>query len=77
MAKKQKHKGYFKDESDTFIIQKLMHDIIEWCKLPEAIELRKKLGYNHHNIMVWEETSIAEKIIKLFPNENIVLNKKI
>ena len=26
--------------------------------------------------MVWEETSIAEKIIKLFPNENIVLNKK-
>ena len=26
--------------------------------------------------MVREETSIAEKIIKLFPNENIVLNKK-
>ena len=26
--------------------------------------------------MVWEETSIAEKIIKLFPNDNIVLNKK-
>ena len=26
--------------------------------------------------MVWEETSIAEKMIKLFPSENIVLNKK-
>ena len=26
--------------------------------------------------MVWEETSIAEKIIKLFPNENIVINEK-
>ena len=26
--------------------------------------------------MVREETSIAEKIIKLFPNENILLNKK-
>ena len=26
--------------------------------------------------MVREEISIAEKIIKLFPNENIVLNKK-
>ena len=26
--------------------------------------------------MVHEETSIAEKIIKLFPKENIVLNKK-
>ena len=25
--------------------------------------------------MVHEETSIAEKIMKLFPNENIVLNK--
>ena len=27
--------------------------------------------------MAWEKTSIAEKIIKLFPRENIVLNKKI
>ena len=26
--------------------------------------------------MVREETSIAEKIIKLFPHKNIVLNKK-
>ena len=26
--------------------------------------------------MIREETSIAEKIIKLFPKENIVLNKK-
>ena len=26
--------------------------------------------------MVPEETSIAEKIIKLFPDENIVLNKR-
>ena len=26
--------------------------------------------------MICEETSIAEKIIKLFPEENIVLNKK-
>ena len=26
--------------------------------------------------MVREDTSIAEKIVKLFPHENIVLNKK-
>ena len=26
--------------------------------------------------MVWEDISIAEKTIKLFPKENIVLNKK-
>ena len=26
--------------------------------------------------MAREETSLAEKIIKLFPNENVVLNKK-
>ena len=26
--------------------------------------------------MIREETSTAEKIIKLFPDENIVLNKK-
>ena len=46
------------------------------CKLPEAIELRKKLGYSHGDIMVWEETSIAEKIIKLFPRKDIALDKK-
>ena len=27
--------------------------------------------------MIREETSIAEKLIKLFPKENIVLNKKL
>ena len=34
------------------------------------------MGYNHDDIIVCEETSIAEKIIKLFPKENIVLSKK-
>ena len=58
------------------IIERLTRDITERCKLPKAIELRKKLGYNHNDIMICEETSIAEKIIKLFPKENIVLNKK-
>ena len=73
---KQKYKAYFKGKEGAFIVEKLARDIIEHCKLPEAIELRKKLGYNHDDIMVREETSIAEKIIKLFPKENIVLNKK-
>ena len=73
---KEKYKAFFEGEAGIFIIEKLTRDIIERCKLPEAIELRKKLGYNHDDIMVREETSIAEKIIKLFPNENIVLNKK-
>ena len=72
---KQKYKAFFENEKGIFMIEKLTRDIIEHCKLPEAIELRKKLGYNHDNVMVREETSIAEKI-KLFPNENIVLNKK-
>ena len=30
----------------------LTRDIIGCCKLPKAIELRKKLGYNHDNIMI-------------------------
>ena len=72
---KQKYKAYFEGEAGIFIIEKLTRDIIEHCKLQEAIELRKKLGYNHNDIMVCEETSIAEKILKLFPDENIVLNK--
>ena len=73
---KQKYKTFFESEGNIFIIEKHAHDITERCKLPKATELRKKLGYNHDDIMVREETSIAEKIIKFFPNENIVLNKK-
>ena len=73
---KQKYKAFFKGEEGAFIIEKLTRDVIERCKLPKAIELRIKLGYNHEDIVVLEETSIAEKILKLFSNENIVLNKK-
>ena len=73
---KRKYKAFFDGETGNFFIEKLTRDITERCKLPEAIELRKKLGYNHDDIMIREETSIAEKIIKLFPKENIVLNKK-
>ena len=73
---KQKNKPYFKGETGVFVIEKLTHDTTERCRLPEAIELRQKLGYNHNDIMVWEDTSIAEKIIKVFLYENIVLNKK-
>ena len=71
---KEKYKTFFKGEKGIFIIEKLTRDIIEH-KLAEAIKLRKKLGHNNDNIMVREVTSIAQKIIKLFPNENIVLNK--
>ena len=74
--RRRKYKAFFKNEKGIFIIEKLTRDIIERFKLPKAIELRKKLGYNHNNIMVREETSIAEKIIEIFPHENIVLNKK-
>ena len=64
---KQKYKGFFDGETGIFIIEKLTPDIIERFKLPEAIELRKILGCNHDDINVREETSIAEKIIKIFP----------
>ena len=64
---KEKYKAFFEGEAGIFIIEKLIWDIIEHCKLPEAIELRRKIGYNHNDIMIREETSIAEKIIKHFP----------
>ena len=38
--------------------------------------MRKKLGYDHDGIIIREEISISEKIIKLFPHKNIVLIKK-
>ena len=43
---------YRRNETGIFIIEKLIRAIIERCKLPENIELRKKLGYNYDNIMV-------------------------
>ena len=73
---KEKYKTFFEGEAGIFIIEKLTRDTIERCKLLEAIELRKQLVYNHDDIMIREETSIAEKIIKLFPKENIKLNNK-
>ena len=39
---KQKYKAYFKGERGIFIIEKLTRVIIEHCKLPEAMELRKR-----------------------------------
>ena len=48
-SQKKKYKSFFKDKNGIFIIEKLTRDIIERCKLPKAIELRKKLGYNHDN----------------------------
>ena len=47
----EKYKAIFEGEEGAFIIEKLAHDIIERCKLPKGIEIRKKLGYNHGNIM--------------------------
>ena len=39
---KQKYKALFEGEIGIFTIEKLTRNIIERCKLPEAIELRKK-----------------------------------
>ena len=69
---KEKYKVFFEGEKGIFIIEKLACDITERCKLPEAIEVGKKIGYKYDNILFCEETLIAEKIIKLFPHENIV-----
>ena len=52
---KQKYKAYLEGETGIFIIKKLTRDIIEHCKLPQAIELRKKLGYNHDDIMIHDK----------------------
>ena len=60
--KENKNKVFFRDKDGIFIIEKLTCDRIDRCKLPKATELRKKLGYNHNNIIICEETSIAEKI---------------
>ena len=62
---KEKCKAFFEGETGIFIIEKLTRDMIERILL-EAIELRKELGCNLDVVMVREETSIAEKLEKLF-----------
>ena len=74
---KEKYKASFEGEEGAFIIEKRACNIIERCKLPKAIELIKELGYNHDDILVREETSIGEKIIKIFPDKNICTKQKI
>ena len=75
--KKKNTKHLLKVKRGAFIIEKLACNIIERCKLPKAIELIKELGYNHDDILVREETSIGEKIIKIFPDKNICTKQKI
>ena len=41
---KQKYKANIENEKGLFIIEILMRDVIERCKLPQAIELKKKIG---------------------------------
>ena len=40
---KTKYKAFYKEKDRIFIIDKLTRDVIECCKLPKAIELRKNL----------------------------------
>ena len=63
---KQKYKAYLEGETGIFIIKKLTRDIIERCKLPQAIELRKKLGYNHDDTMIHDKKGSSWKNIKTF-----------
>ena len=76
---KEKYKAFFEGETGIFIFEKITctRDIIKRCKLAEAIELRKKLRYNHADIMVPEETSIAEKIINFFLTNIMCLIKNL
>ena len=47
---KEKYKAFFEGETDIFIIEKLIRDIIERCKLPEAIEIIRRHNDSRRNI---------------------------
>ena len=72
---KQKYKAFFKGETGIFIIEKLTRNITECCKLPESIEFRKSLEYNHN-----EYNGLRRKILLLIKNsisENQIFGLKI
>ena len=50
--KKKRYKAALEGEEGVFIIEKLARDITERCKLPKAIEFRKKIGFNHDEMMI-------------------------
>ena len=60
--RKQRYKAFFEGETGIFIIEELARDIIERCKLPEAIEFRNSRKKKQKK--------------KHFPRKDIVLNKK-
>ena len=82
---------YYNKKEDIIELQQKMSDVetqikhsniadaalkrIRTFQITRSYRIKKKIGYNHDNIMVQEETSIAEKIMKLFSDENIILNK--
>ena len=67
---KQKYKSFFEGKNVVFIPENVSCDIIKRFKLPEAINFRKN----------WSTITMilfcVKKIIKLFHDKNIVLNKK-
>ena len=73
----KKYKAFFQGKtSKSFYYWKTCSWYNWTLQITKTHRINKKLGYNQDDIIVREETSIAEKIIKLFPHENIVLNKK-
>ena len=41
---KEKKNFFFNNKTGVYIVEKLAGDLTEGCELPEALDLRKKLG---------------------------------
>ena len=53
--------------------------IIMHCRAltPEAIELKTRLGFNEHDLIMTKEQSVLTKIMKVFASEEILLQHSI
>ena len=59
-------------EIGTYIHENLSLSITMNCRAPTAIELKTKLGFNQHNVIMTKKKSVLTKIMKVFRSEKIL-----
>ena len=69
----------YKARSDRFvyIFSYLALNIVMDCRVSKAIELRAKLEFGQHDLILTKEQSVLKRILKVFSNEEMSLQQRV
>ena len=58
-----------------YTYEDIIMPIIIHCRVstPEVIEIKNRLGFNQHDLIMTKEQSVLTKIMKVFVSEEILL----